>query len=191
MEFLLLPPSQVSFLVTFVVFCCHLPFILGKRIPLINAEMLKHCSKGLFVSAPVSMRSPPVICVMVILFESGHSWFHTLTLLPLSRCARSPDMLQSEVSFSLGGRHSSTDSNKASSGDISPYDNNSPVLPERSLLAMQEDRAPGGSEKLYKVPEQYMLVGHLPSSKSKSRESSPGPRLGKGNGSLAGPDQAK
>nr|XP_044996812.1 rho GTPase-activating protein 6 isoform X2 [Jaculus jaculus] len=91
----------------------------------------------------------------------------------------SPDMLQSEVSFSMGGRHSSTDSNKASSGDISPYDNNSPVLSERSLLAMQEDRAPGGSEKLYKVPEQYMLVGHLPSPKSKSRESSPGPRLGK------------
>ncbi|XP_021104774.1 rho GTPase-activating protein 6 isoform X2 [Heterocephalus glaber] len=91
----------------------------------------------------------------------------------------SPDMLQSDVSFSMGGRHSSTDSNKASSGDISPYDNNSPVLPERSLLAMQEDRAPGGSEMLYKVPEKYMLVGHLPSSKSTSRESSPGPRLGK------------
>nr|XP_003416038.2 rho GTPase-activating protein 6 [Loxodonta africana] len=88
----------------------------------------------------------------------------------------SPDMLQSEVSFAMGGRHSSTDSNKASSGDISPYDNNSPVLSERSLLAMQEDTAPGGSEKLYKVPEQYMLVGHLP---SKSRENSPGPRLGK------------
>ncbi|ERE65297.1 rho GTPase-activating protein 6 [Cricetulus griseus] len=92
---------------------------------------------------------------------------------------RSPDMLQSEVSFSMGGRHSSTDSNKASSGDISPYDNNSPVLSERSLLAMQEDRARGGSEKLYKVPEQYTLVGHLPSPKSKSRESSPGPSLGK------------
>uniref|UniRef100_A0A2K5SG06 Rho GTPase activating protein 6 n=2 Tax=Cebus imitator TaxID=2715852 RepID=A0A2K5SG06_CEBIM len=89
----------------------------------------------------------------------------------------SPDMLQSEVSFSVGGRHSSTDSNKASSGDISPYDNNSPVLSERSLLAMQEDVAPGGSEKLYKVPRQFMLVGHL--SSSKSRESSPGPRLGK------------
>ncbi|XP_020935703.1 rho GTPase-activating protein 6 isoform X2 [Sus scrofa] len=89
----------------------------------------------------------------------------------------SPDMLRSEVSFSVGGRHSSTDSNKASSGDLSPYDNNSPVLSERSLLAMQEDAAPGGSEKLYKGPEQYMLVGHLPS--SKSRESSPGPRLGK------------
>ncbi|XP_037678005.1 rho GTPase-activating protein 6 [Choloepus didactylus] len=86
-----------------------------------------------------------------------------------------PDILRSEVSFSMGGRHSSTDS-KASSGDISPYDNNSPVLSERSLLAMQEDTAPGGSEKLYKVPEQYMLVGHL---QAKSRESSPGPRLGK------------
>lgn len=91
----------------------------------------------------------------------------------------SPDILQTEVSFSMGGRHSSTDSNKASSGDISPYDNNSPVLSERSLLAMQEDRARGGSEKLYKVPEQYTLVGHLSSPKSKSRESSPGPRLGK------------
>ncbi|XP_007455125.1 PREDICTED: rho GTPase-activating protein 6 [Lipotes vexillifer] len=89
----------------------------------------------------------------------------------------SPDMLRSEVSFSVGGRHSSTDSNKASSGDLSPYDNNSPVLSERSLLAMQEDVAPGGSEKLYKGPEQYVRVGHLPS--SKSRESSPGPRLGK------------
>eukprot|EP00069_Balaena_mysticetus_P005150 bmy_00890T0 len=86
-------------------------------------------------------------------------------------------MLRSEVSFSVGGRHSSTDSNKASSGDLSPYDNNSPVLSERSLLAMQEDVAPGGSEKLYKGPEQYVRVGHLPS--SKSRESSPGPRLGK------------
>ncbi|XP_008523214.1 rho GTPase-activating protein 6 isoform X3 [Equus przewalskii] len=89
----------------------------------------------------------------------------------------SPDMLRSEVSFSMGGRHSSTDSNKASSGDLSPYDNNSPVLSERSLLAMQEDAASGGSEKVYKGPEQYVLVGHLPS--SKSRESSPGPRLGK------------
>uniref|UniRef100_A0A452QVB6 Rho GTPase-activating protein 36 n=1 Tax=Ursus americanus TaxID=9643 RepID=A0A452QVB6_URSAM len=89
----------------------------------------------------------------------------------------SPDMLRSEVSFSVGGRHSSTDSNKASSGDLSPYDNNSPVLSERSLLAMQEDAAPGGSEKLYKGPERYVLVSHLPS--SKSRESSPGPRLGK------------
>uniref|UniRef100_F6SLA6 Rho GTPase activating protein 6 n=1 Tax=Ornithorhynchus anatinus TaxID=9258 RepID=F6SLA6_ORNAN len=87
----------------------------------------------------------------------------------------SPDLLRSEDSFSLEGRHSSTDSNKASSGDISPYDNNSPVLSERSLLALQEDTFPG-SEKLYKVPEQYMLVGHL---QSKSRESSPGPWAGK------------
>ena len=96
-------------------------------------------------------------------------------------------MLRSEVSFSVGGRHSSTDSNKASSGDLSPYDNNSPVLSERSLLAMQEDAAPGGSEKLYKGPEQYVLVSHLPS--SKSRESSPGPRLGKGNWNPAGAGQ--
>ncbi|XP_073210892.1 rho GTPase-activating protein 6 isoform X4 [Lepidochelys kempii] len=82
----------------------------------------------------------------------------------------SPEMLRSEGSYSMEGRHSSTDSNKASSGDVSPYDNNSPVLSERSLMAMQEDVALS-SDKLYKVPEQYMLVGHL---QSKSREHLPG-----------------
>lgn len=69
-------------------------------------------------------------------------------------------MLRSEGSYSTGERHSSTDSNKASSGDVSPYDNNSPVLSERSLLAMQEEVA-RSPDKLYKVPEQYTLVGHL------------------------------
>ncbi|XP_061854782.1 rho GTPase-activating protein 6 isoform X2 [Colius striatus] len=72
----------------------------------------------------------------------------------------SPEMLRSEGSYSTGGRHSSTDSNKASSGDVSPYDNNSPVLSERSLMAMQEEVA-RSPDKLYKVPEQYTLVGHL------------------------------
>nr|XP_056717872.1 rho GTPase-activating protein 6 [Euleptes europaea] len=86
-----------------------------------------------------------------------------------------PEMLQSEGPFSMGGRHSSTDSNRASSGDVSPYDNNSPVLSERSLLTMQEDTALG-SELLFKVPEQCMLVSNL---QPKSRESSPGSWFGK------------
>ncbi|XP_053166295.1 rho GTPase-activating protein 6 isoform X2 [Hemicordylus capensis] len=87
----------------------------------------------------------------------------------------SPEMLQSGGSFSMGGRHSSVDSNRASSGDISPYDNNSPVLSERSLLAMQEDMALG-SEKLFKVPEQCMLVSNF---QPKSRENSLGSWLEK------------
>ncbi|XP_041066581.1 rho GTPase-activating protein 6-like isoform X2 [Carcharodon carcharias] len=81
----------------------------------------------------------------------------------------SPDLTRAEVSYSLGGRHSSTDSNKISSGEVSPYDNNSPVLSDRLLMQRPEDLSPG-SEKLYKVPEQYALVGHL---KSKSGDSSP------------------
>ncbi|XP_039176100.1 rho GTPase-activating protein 6 isoform X2 [Crotalus tigris] len=68
----------------------------------------------------------------------------------------SPEMLQSEGSFSIEGRHSSIDSNRTSSGDISPYDNNSPVLSERSVLAMQEDMSLT-SDKLHKVPEQSTL----------------------------------
>ncbi|XP_015278623.1 PREDICTED: rho GTPase-activating protein 6, partial [Gekko japonicus] len=86
-----------------------------------------------------------------------------------------PEMLQSEGPFSMGGRHSSTDSNRASSGDVSPYDNNSPVLSERSLLGMQEDTALG-SERLFKVPEQCTLVSNL---QPKSRENSPGSWFGK------------
>ncbi|XP_038658485.1 rho GTPase-activating protein 6-like isoform X2 [Scyliorhinus canicula] len=81
----------------------------------------------------------------------------------------SPDLMRAEVSYSLGGRHSSTDSNRISSGEVSPYDNNSPVLSDRLLMQRQDDHSPG-SEKLYKVPEQYALVGHL---KSKSGDSSP------------------
>ncbi|NXT09489.1 RHG06 protein, partial [Prunella fulvescens] len=87
----------------------------------------------------------------------------------------SPEMLRSEGSYSTGERHSSTDSNKASSGDVSPYDNNSPVLSERSLLAMPEEVA-HSPDKLYKVPEQYMLVGHL---QTKPKENSSAPQAGK------------
>ncbi|XP_069061093.1 rho GTPase-activating protein 6 isoform X1 [Pleurodeles waltl] len=83
----------------------------------------------------------------------------------------SPEMLRSDRPFSLGGRHSSTDSNKASSGDVSPYDNNSPVLSERSLTARPEELA-SSSDKLFKVPEQYALLGHM---QPKSREGPPVP----------------
>ncbi|XP_064356491.1 rho GTPase-activating protein 6 isoform X3 [Dromaius novaehollandiae] len=87
----------------------------------------------------------------------------------------SPEMLRSEGSYSMGGRHSSTDSNKASSGDVSPYDNNSPVLSERSLVATQEEVALS-PDKLYKVPEQYTLVHHL---QPKTKENSSASQAGK------------
>ncbi|XP_048879514.1 rho GTPase-activating protein 6-like isoform X2 [Brienomyrus brachyistius] len=42
------------------------------------------------------------------------------------------DLLRSDDQYSPDETHFSSDSNKASSGDVSPYDNNSPVLAERS-----------------------------------------------------------
>ncbi|KAL3999374.1 nuclear factor, interleukin 3 regulated [Sarotherodon galilaeus] len=72
----------------------------------------------------------------------------------LRRKASHPDLLQPEEPFALSERHSSSDSNKASSGEVSPYDNNSPVLSERR----GEPGSPA-SEQLYRVPEQYSLVG--------------------------------
>ncbi|KAK5598451.1 hypothetical protein CRENBAI_010869 [Crenichthys baileyi] len=47
------------------------------------------------------------------------------------KASQSPDLLQPEEPFSLSERRSSSDSNKVSSGEVSPYDNNSPVLSER------------------------------------------------------------
>ncbi|NXN93162.1 RHG06 protein, partial [Rhinopomastus cyanomelas] len=86
----------------------------------------------------------------------------------------SPEMLRSEGSYSTGGRHSSTDSNKASSGDVSPYDNNSPVLSERSLPAMHEEAA-CSPDRPSQVPEQHPLVRHLqPQTKESSAASQAG-----------------
>ncbi|XP_034533885.1 rho GTPase-activating protein 6-like isoform X3 [Notolabrus celidotus] len=64
------------------------------------------------------------------------------------KASQSPDLLQTEEPFTLSERRSSSDSNKASSGEVSPYDNNSPVLSERR----GEPGSPG-SEQLYRVPE--------------------------------------
>ncbi|XP_069022469.1 rho GTPase-activating protein 6-like isoform X1 [Embiotoca jacksoni] len=72
------------------------------------------------------------------------------------KASQSPDLLQSEEPFSRSERRLSSDSNKASSGEVSPYDNNSPVLSERR----GEAGSPAG-EQLFRVPEQYSLVGQV------------------------------
>uniref|UniRef100_A0A8D3EDB5 Rho GTPase activating protein 6 n=1 Tax=Scophthalmus maximus TaxID=52904 RepID=A0A8D3EDB5_SCOMX len=60
------------------------------------------------------------------------------------KASQSPDLLPTEEPFTLSERRSSSDSNKASSGEVSPYDNNSPVLSER--------RGDPGSPGAYTVP---------------------------------------
>lgn len=69
---------------------------------------------------------------------------------------RSSDLLQTEDSFNLSERRSSSDSNKPSSGEVSPYDNNSPVMSERRA----EPSSPDGEQPLH-VPGQYSLVGQV------------------------------
>lgn len=64
--------------------------------------------------------------------------------------------MQSEEPFNLSERHSSSDSNKASSGEVSPYDNNSPVLSERR----GEAGSPAGEQHSC-VPDQYSVVGQV------------------------------
>ncbi|XP_071992038.1 rho GTPase-activating protein 6 isoform X3 [Engystomops pustulosus] len=86
----------------------------------------------------------------------------------------SPELLRSDGSFSIEGRHSSTDSNKASSGDVSPYDNNSPILSDRSATARQENSA----EKFLKAADHHTLVSHL---LSKTKENASAPWCSKDN----------
>ncbi|XP_029372972.1 rho GTPase-activating protein 6 [Echeneis naucrates] len=62
------------------------------------------------------------------------------------KASQSPDLLPPEEPFNLSEHHSSSDSNKVSSGEVSPYDNNSPVLSER--------RGEPGNE-------QYPVVGQV------------------------------
>ncbi|KAK7893396.1 hypothetical protein WMY93_022548 [Mugilogobius chulae] len=69
------------------------------------------------------------------------------------KASQSSDLLPPEEPFTLSERRSSSDSNKASSGEVSPYDNNSPVLSER-----REAGSPG-NEPLFRIPEQFSLTG--------------------------------
>lgn len=50
-----------------------------------------------------------------------------------------PTLLRTEESYSLAGRSLSNDSFKASSGEVSPYDNNSPILSDQLLCKYGED----------------------------------------------------
>ncbi|XP_005723631.1 rho GTPase-activating protein 6 isoform X2 [Pundamilia nyererei] len=68
-----------------------------------------------------------------------------------SQC--SEPSLRSEESFSLTDRRLSSDSHKPSSGEVSPYDNNSPVLSDRPRFKYTED----GSLLSDRVPRQDKL----------------------------------
>lgn len=69
---------------------------------------------------------------------------------------RSSELLQTEEPFNLSEHRSSSDSNKPSSGEVSPYDNNSPVMSERRA----EPGSPDG-EQPFHVSGQYSLVGQV------------------------------
>ncbi|KAG9349305.1 hypothetical protein JZ751_027748 [Albula glossodonta] len=89
----------------------------------------------------------------------------------------SPDLMRPEAPFSLSERHSSSDSNKASSGEVSPYDNNSPVLSDRLLPQHQGEGSPR-VDRLFRVPEQYTLVGHV---QGRTKEPPPTQWMAKGS----------
>lgn len=69
-----------------------------------------------------------------------------------------PSLIRPEESFSLTKRCLSTDSLKASSGEVSPYDNNSPVLSDRRLFKYPESSSPL-SDSVSRLSDQYKFTG--------------------------------
>ncbi|XP_067372862.1 rho GTPase-activating protein 6-like isoform X2 [Channa argus] len=70
-----------------------------------------------------------------------------------------PRLLKAEESFSLTDRYFSHDSIKPSSGEVSPYDNNSPVLSDGLLCKYPEESDPL-SDRDSRLSEQYKLCDH-------------------------------
>uniref|UniRef100_A0A4W4GTS9 Rho-GAP domain-containing protein n=1 Tax=Electrophorus electricus TaxID=8005 RepID=A0A4W4GTS9_ELEEL len=115
--------------------------------------------------------------VLMSLLESDPDVVDYLLRRKASQCVESPDLLNSDASFSLSERRSSSDSNKVSSGEVSPYDNNSPVLSERRGGDGGGSIGSGSAgtlstERLFCVPEQYTLVGQV-SGRTKDTNTNP------------------
>ncbi|XP_078118113.1 rho GTPase-activating protein 6 isoform X3 [Sander vitreus] len=89
-----------------------------------------------------------------------------------------PGLLRAGESFSLTKRCLSNDAIKASSGEVSPYDNNSPVLSDGLLCNYPEDSSPL-SDRVPRLSGQYKL-----SSQCQDRSGSTSPTLSTDKGSL-------
>lgn len=94
------------------------------------------------LSALVSYQplNDPIKDTLCLIMTLRSSYFTSLSMSILCIC-REPGLLRAE-SFSLTDRCLSNDSIKASSGEVSPYDNNSPVLSDRLLCKHFEDSGP-------------------------------------------------
>ncbi|XP_041806439.1 rho GTPase-activating protein 6-like isoform X2 [Chelmon rostratus] len=89
-----------------------------------------------------------------------------------------PGILRAQESFALTERCLSNDSIKASSGEVSPYDNNSPVLSDRLLCEYPEDSSLL-SGRIPRLSRQFKLSGN-----SKDGSGSTSPTLSTDKGSL-------
>ncbi|XP_041858512.1 rho GTPase-activating protein 6-like isoform X2 [Melanotaenia boesemani] len=86
-----------------------------------------------------------------------------------------PGLLRPEESFSLSERCLSKDSLKASSGEVSPYDNNSPVMSDHLLCKYPKDDSLI-SDGVSRLSRQYVFSDN---SKDRSGSTSPSPSTDK------------
>ncbi|CAN9497703.1 unnamed protein product [Ophioblennius macclurei] len=112
--------------------------------------------------------------VLMSLLETDPDVVDYLLRRKASQCSNT-GLLRQEEAFSLPERCSSNESLKASSGEVSPYDNNSPILSNRLLCQYTEDNCLF-SERHSRFAENYNVRGH---SKDGSGSTSPTPSTDK------------
>lgn len=95
--------------------------------------------------------------VLMSLLETDPDVVDYLLRRKASQCSN-PGVIRPAEIFSLPERCSSNESLKASSGEVSPYDNNSPVLSNRLLCQYAEDNSPF-SDRHARFSENYKVEG--------------------------------
>lgn len=86
--------------------------------------------------------SLPSVHVFDPRLSTGRVFFWNRAVWSKLFCFDRDPSLRLEESFSLTDRRLSSDSHKPSSGEVSPYDNNSPVLSDRLRFKCPQDSGP-------------------------------------------------
>lgn len=132
-----------------IIYCGERPHNAREFLPFVSLCIHAHAWLVKWSESSTHYSSWSQVFLELSVFVQTYPSINILRLL----CLHREPSLRSEESFSLTDRCLSSDSHKPSSGEVSPYDNNSPVLSDRPRFKYTED----GSLLSDRVPRQDKL----------------------------------
>lgn len=136
-------------LMWWIIYCGERPHNAREFLPFVSLCIYAHAWLLKWSDSSTHYSSWSQVFLELSVFVQTYPSINILRLL----CLHREPSLRSEESFSLTDRRLSSDSHKPSSGEVSPYDNNSPVLSDRPRFKYTED----GSLLSDRVPRQDKL----------------------------------